>query len=661
MKFKNIFIMGLSVLGFTSCTDFLDVEAPSKFDNDYIFSSKEEMNVLLNSIYTQLLDGSTYGGDYYIARFCLNSDVDMSTSTSDMATDNSYRRFDCTSNGSEIEKLWNASYEGIEYCNNFIYNAENSEFANDSEVLQMIGEAKVIRAMFYHDMVVLFGDIPFSFTPSIQVENQVMPVMSREEIYNHLIEDLEQAAPNMMFANQLSEGVERVSKEFCWSMIARIALSCGGYSLHPDELNPASYGVMKRPDNYKDYYDICRIYCDSVISSNTHDLQKEFYQVFYDECNYKVTNNDDPIFEIPFAQNQSGGIGYYHGPKGNMWNSATTGNNVWGGSSGNARVSAFYRYMFHEKDKRRDYLNGMWYYEYDGTPLINSDYTVFNNKWSKFWTESPLGNMTEGNTGINFPYMRYTDVLLMYAEAVNEVEDGVSGPNGAKAIEQLRKVRSRAFDDQTLVDSYIKTVAASKETFLKAVLDERKFEFAGENMRWKDLVRNNLYNEVVYYSFYRYFSVAENASGSPQFLEQVSEYDGIDYEKLPTMMYWKEVENSNDITKYPNKVLNVLDIYNPYERVNNPPSDDYEGEEFYQWWDDFTPKAQCMYSFYGYIRCDLNGNIWLVNSDGSLLPDGGPVSGGMNTLPVIRYILPYPQSAIQRSAGEYKNYYGYKN
>lgn len=68
-----------------------------------------------------------------------------------------------------------------------------------------------------------------------------------------------------------------------------------------------------------------------------------------------------------------------------------------------------------------------------------------------------------------------------------------------------------------------------------------------------------------------------------------------------------------------------------------------------------------MYSFYGYIRCDLNGNIWLVNSDGSLLPDGGPVSGGMNTLPVIRYILPYPQSAIQRSAGEYKNYYGYKN
>lgn len=660
MNLKNLFIAGLSVLSLSSCTDFLEVDAPSKFDNQYIFSNKEEMKRLLNGIYAQLLDGSTYGGDYYVAKFCFNSDVDMSISSTETSTDNSYRRFDCTTRGSEIEKIWNASYEGIEYCNNFIYNAENSEFANDAEVLQMIGEAKVIRAMFYHDLVVIFGDIPFSMIPSLQLEDKVLPVVNREEIYKALIEDLKKAAPNMLFANQLSYGVEQVSKEFCWAMISRIALSCGGYSLHPDLNNPNSYGEMKRPENYKDYYDICRQYCDSVITSNTHDLVKEYYQVFYDECNYIVSSNDDPIFEIPFAKNQSGGIGYYQGPKGNTYEDKTSGVNIWGGSNGGARLSAFYRYSFDENDKRRDYVNGMWYYDYDGTPVINTDYTVFNNKWSKFWTTLPLGADTGGNTGINFPYMRYADVLLMYAEAVNEVEEGVSGPNGAKAIDALRKVRSRAFDDKAKVEAYITEAAASKETFLKAVLDERKFEFAGENMRWKDLVRNNMYSEVLYYCFHRYFGVGEASMGSSPSLDMVAEYDGRSYDNLPSTMYYRIAENWNDVVKYPNTALPVLDIFNPWYYVRSQDVDQnlYESAQFYYWWNDGVGVVtnQCLYSFYGYMRGDANGAIYLVNSDGTLIPDGGPTN-----LPVVRYILPYPQKAIQRSAGAYKNYYGYKN
>ena len=81
--------------------------------------------------------------------------------------------------------------------------------------------------------------------------------------------------------------------------------------------------------------------------------------------------------------------------------------------------------------------------------------------------------------------------------------------------------------------------------------------------------------------------------------------------------------------------------------------------DFYQWGDTDSgqPTDQCKYSFYGYIRSDDNGNIWLINNGvqtqfPSTIPDA-------SELPAVRYILPYPNLAIQRSAGAYKNYYGY--
>lgn len=660
MNIKNIFLVGLTVFGFCSCSDFLDVDAPSKYGNEYVFNSKDEMNRLLNGIYAQLLSGNTYGS-YYHSTFCLNSDVDMAIYTSDVSTNNSYRRFDCTYLGGEIENYWNASYKGIEYCNNFIYNLENSPIysLDDPEIMQMMGEAKVIRAMFYHDMMVIFGDIPFSFTPSSNVEDYVMPVAERQYIYDQLIVDLKSIAPYMSFAKDLSAGVERVSKEFCWSMIARMALSCGGYSLHPNKDNPSSYGEMKRPDNYLEYYDLTREYCDSVITSGTHTLSLPYNKVFIDECNYIVNNGDDPIFEIPFAKNANGSIGYNQGPKGETYEGKSEGINQWGASSGGARLNAFYRFSFDEEDKRRDYVNGVWYYQYDGNPVILNDYTVFNNKWSKFWTTQPLGPETGGNTGINFPYMRYTDVLLMYAEAVNELENGVGGANGAKAIDAFRQVRQRAFDNPNKVDGYINEVKVSKESFLKAILDERKWEFAGENMRWKDLVRNNMYNEVVYYSFLRYYAMAENVGGMNSGIQELVEsYDGKPgyLDNTPITMYYQIQDNFKDVDKYPNQTLQVLNIYNLYDRIIKSPGSDWLYTDCFAWWNEGngSPQNQCLYSFFGYIRGDILGNIQLVGDGGVLMPYDNP-----DNLPVLRYILPYPDQAILRSDGVYKNYYGY--
>lgn len=659
MKLKYLFFAALASLGFTACSDFLDVDSVSKYDSEGVFGEKTEINRALNGVYAKLMSGDCYG-DAYFTKFVFNSDVEFTTNTSDVATNNSFRRFDGNSTASDVEKFWNAAYSGVEYANNFVYYLERSPLysTEDAEIMQMMGEAKVIRAMFFHDLVTYFGDIPFTFEPASVVENYVMPIVSRDEVYKTLIEDLKSIAPYMKFAANLSNGVERASKEFCWSMIARMAMHAGGYSLRPDTDNPANFGKMERPANYKDLYKTALAYCDSVISSATHTLSLPYYRVFVNECNYVVNSNDDPIFEIPFAKETSGNVGYVHGPKSELYEGSTSGDNIWGEAKSSAALSAFYRFMFDPEDARRDYLNGLWGYLYNGEPTISVSYTVYNNKWSKLWSTS--GNPeSAGNTGINFPYMRYTDVLLMYAEAANELNDGPT--DAAKAA--LRQVRQRAFTNPEKIDSYIESMSGSKDDFLKAVLDERKFEFAGENMRWKDLVRNNLLAENTYYNFLRYLVCGENGAGQSAYQEMVEEYDGMpEYlDKLPSTVYYMIGANPQTPSVFPNTSLRIIDIYNPYDDVVvSTVPDEYRAltvQYPYAWASDAgVVNAQCLYSFYGYIYCDQISGLVYLNTNGKYSTHAPNANA---SLPPVRYILPYPNAAIQRSAGAYKNYYGY--
>ena len=659
MKLKYLFFAALASLGFTACSDFLDVDSVSKYDSEGVFGEKTEINRALNGVYAKLMSGDFYG-DAYFTKFVFNSDVEFTTNTSDVATNNSFRRFDGNSTASDVEKFWNAAYSGVEYANNFVYYLERSPLysTEDAEIMQMMGEAKVIRAMFFHDLVTYFGDIPFTFEPASVVENYVMPIVSRDEVYKTLIEDLKSIAPYMKFAANLSNGVERASKEFCWSMIARMAMHAGGYSLRPDTDNPANFGKMERPANYKDLYKTALAYCDSVISSATHTLSLPYYRVFVNECNYVVNSNDDPIFEIPFAKETSGNVGYVHGPKSELYEGSTSGDNIWGEAKSSAALSAFYRFMFDPEDARRDYLNGLWGYLYNGEPTISVSYTVYNNKWSKLWSTS--GNPeSAGNTGINFPYMRYTDVLLMYAEAANELNDGPT--DAAKAA--LRQVRQRAFTNPEKIDSYIESMSGSKDDFLKAVLDERKFEFAGENMRWKDLVRNNLLAENTYYNLLRYLVCGENGAGQSAYQEMVEEYDGMpEYlDKLPSTVYYMIGANPQTPSVFPNTSLRIIDIYNPYDDVVvSTVPDEYRAltvQYPYAWASDAgVVNAQCLYSFYGYIYCDQISGLVYLNTNGKYSTHAPNANA---SLPPVRYILPYPNAAIQRSAGAYKNYYGY--
>ena len=710
MKLNKIFISGMAMLSLTACDDFLDVDPDSTSANtEFIYNNEGEISTALNGVYAQILSGNTFGNNLY-KDFQLNSDVDFSTNTSETASGNKPARFDTRSDASNINSLWNALYKGVETANEFIFNLKNSklyeekmkteiadgentggvvteEVPNVTKLTQMMGEAKVMRAMFYHELLSYWGDIPFTFKATYETNNLYPEVTDRQVVSDSLIADLRHAAEWMQSdKDETLDAPERISKEAAYAMIARLALQAGGYSLNHDANDVNGY-KMTRPSNYKEYYQIARDYAKKVIDAGGHSLNKSFRDVFVDECNHIVNKGDDAIFEIPFGKDYSGAWGYAQGPKSEVDanNETDFSNQAWGSTSGNVRTTRFYRHMFKEGDARRDYVCGTWGYSNQGLPAINFSYTMYNNKWSKLWNTVGLGKASTGNTGINFAYIRYADVLLMFAEADNEV----NGAPTKEAIDAVNQVRRRAYNGVNYELTSAQT--ATKEDFLKAVLDERKFEFAGENMRWKDLVRNNLYSEQIFYTFLAYYGVAEDQSTGSPYIDMLSEHDGIDYANISAMtnIYYVYVKNTGD-ANFPNSNLYMLYIVNPWTADVQPSSkpEDYFanlglpyepvsaraitgqtssakdvawGNSENIWSKEGVLKNEVLYSLFGYIRGDEDGSIKIVNN-GAVVNfdiDTQNPEATVQQLPAVRYLLPYPQEAIARSDGRYKNYYGF--
>jgi len=678
MKLRNIFITGLSVLALTACNDYLEVDAPSKNFPTDVFSDARAMERARNGVYASMLSSNLFG-DKLINTFTLNSDVDFKTNSSQYTTTNKYCRFDCDPSGGDLKSAWADLYHGIEVCNLFIEGAEGSPAYDkenpDADIVQMIGEAKVARAMFYHELIWMFGDVPFSFNSSNTTTTKIYPVTDRIEILDKLIEDIKAVADGMKDPANLSEGVERISRQAAYAMIARLSMTAGGWYLAPDG---DSYGKMVQSPNWRHYYETAREYAKKVKDSNVHSLTSEYYEVFVNECRNIVKNNDDPIFEIPFAKESTGNIGYIHGPKMDLYEGETP--HPYGEAKSSAKLNALYRFMFDEDDMRRDYVNQLFRYTAEGsesTCRFDNSYTVQNGKWSKLWVSGGLGKASTGNTGINYPYIRYADVLLTLAEA-DCVLNGGNATDLAK--ECLELVRDRAFRSSNPMKVY----TYDESNFLKAILDERKFEFAGENMRWRDLVRNNMYSVELYWTFFRYLAIAEESGGSSTYLDLVSEHDfgtSGGYDNLPFKIATKRSSaNYNPVTKqpvlddrqFPNKEMTICWALNPYEKVSSAElnkmktelgfaQSDFTDEDMFGWWneDNQEPKDEIRYSLLGFIQFSPTGSINLMK-DGkpSYCPDPSE-NPTVDELPVVRYILPYPANEIARSQGKYVNKYGY--
>jgi hypothetical protein len=284
-------------------------------------------------------------------------------------------------------------------------------------------------------------------------------------------------------------------------------------------------------------------------------------------------------------------------------------------------------YSFDNKDLRRDITCAPYSYNENLNQVIRLDLAkLATGKWSKLYQTAPLGSGSTKGTGINYPWMRFTDVLLMYAEAVNER----FGPR-ADAQECLKRVRRRAFaqtDWAEKVDTYV-ALKSSPDLFFKAIMDERAWEFGGESKRKFDLARWNKYSEVIYNQYYKLLNWGKVANGAY--------VQGLD--NVPGSVYWKYILDPNNANRI------ILDIKGIDPILQAKPAGYTEVVLATKWYSlnsdtqAYEPNNEIKWSFRGFIN---------FNNEATVKP----------TTP-LRYLCPYPSKVISDHRGAIQNYYGF--
>ncbi len=465
--------------GLTSCSDFLDQSSDSSLDGKNIFSTYEYAEGTIANIYQE------FGEQNYRARsiwYGYNTDVEVYSGSNkadgkaDLATYNAGTAND-QMNVTTGTDLWAKMYAAIERANLAISGLRENADLTDAKNKQLLGEALTLRALFYVDLINMWGDVPARFE-GVNSSNMYAAREDRDVIYKQLIADLQEAQELCAWPNELSETqtVERVNKAFVKGFLARVCMQAAGYAQRMDGENRLSTD----PELTKEkLYPIALQACKDVMAQEGKyvALKNNFEDIFNNNgvSGDVITAGSESLFEIGYSNSPARGrimytFGIRHTGADNMTGMDKKGSDV-------GPVPTLY-FDYDKNDTRRDVTCCPFQWE-KGKQKLQAFKSWSFGKLRYEWTNRLIPNGNDD--GINKLYMRYADVVLMRAELENEL----NGP--AEAAPYLEKIRKRAFGGD--VSSYINKVSASKESMFNAIVEERGLEFAGELIRKADLIR----------------------------------------------------------------------------------------------------------------------------------------------------------------------------
>lgn len=476
----SIFSMAL-VAGMTSC----DLEAPtqSTLDGSSVYSVYSLAEAEVMSIHVSFGETNSYRGRF-LPYYGLNTDVEVpSGSAPSFASKNDDKQnlvnYDTSESNGQMNTDNNAYakfYEGIERANLAIEGLRQyGDVANNKNMAQLLGEALTLRAVIYADLTKAWGDVPARFTPNSN-DNIYMPRCNRDSIYKVLLADLKEAEDYCYWPNQnsVTKTTERVSKSFVKALRARIALYAGGYGLRGD-----GYRLSKDPELAPEkMYQIAKEECEDIINAGYNKLGS-FKENFTKLCQDNVTAGGESIWEIPFSDGR-GRVLYTWGVKHAKADQYTK--QPQGGVNG---PTPYLYYDFDADDARRDITCVPYQWSKE---LINGKSHQELRKISQWcfgklryeWMKRIVTSTNDD--GVNFQYMRLADVYLMAAEAENQLG------NTSTAWNYMEPVLARVLP-AAKVNALKAKYCASKDAFQQGIIEQRGFEFAGEQLRKADLVR----------------------------------------------------------------------------------------------------------------------------------------------------------------------------
>jgi len=530
MKKTAYFLIVLVIL-FTSCVDtYLDTTSPSQQSTENVFKSTFFTEAAMEGLYSMLVESTIYG-QKISTNWPTNSDIEFAglvttpanlVAASDAGSSNYYS----TANNGTTR--WDNLYRLVEMSTTAVEGIRKSPLlvTKDSTLMKSyLGEALTLRSLAYFELAKLWGDIPFRKS-NADITNAIAAKSDRDTIYKYVIKDLFEAQTYLPWMGKSISSVnytaERVNKGFAKGLIAKVALFAGGWSLRDANLFPYQSESLEhnttiaesngyfvgRVKNYKDYYDIAAQQCAEIIGNknNPHNLD-DFENLWKTVNKLQLNTVNENLFEVAFGLGQNGDIGSLIGM--NLGDGTSYGTRGLGGS--NVKSSAYYFYSFDSLDIRRDITLSNISYTLSGFlpptatvgtegETMSGDPTSWNfAKWRYSWMSPAYLALVKASatsrvgSGINWVVMRYSDVLLMFAEAQNENNgaDVLNTTAGLTARNALEKVRARAFK------THPEKVKAYSGNFFDAVVNERAWEFGGESLRKYDLIRWGLLSNKI--------------------------------------------------------------------------------------------------------------------------------------------------------------------
>lgn len=549
----------------TSCSDWLEMEAYTGDDIETTFSDEVRADKFVQGCYRGLIHNEMYY-QLGMGETVMHSCEDGSTNNSKYMMCN--YKFDALIPAT-VTTIYKEQYRIIEATNIAISNL--SKMPETEKRNQLLGEAICIRAFCYLNLIRIYGDVPAVYTPLEEMdpndENTFYPKRSsRDEIYDKVISEVQSVIDWLpWFEESDYQTPERITKQGAYALLARLALYAGGYSLrwNLETNDPATLKMARRDDatRVKELYQIADNACFQIINhgSNSlvqaHEDMSGFQYLWYNHCqrNFAATNT-----EILWETAQYGDV-----TNSQFTTYAQPGSR--GGKYGSLKAMQFmlptYYLSFNPKDTRRDVSCTSYsiYFLEKGSANdtwvdVGTTYScIMPGKFRLSWCVAPQSNKQRN---LDIPIFRYADVLLMYAETQNYLNNG---PTQA-AKNALQEVRNRAGVGEEL------TIPNEQEAFDDAIVQERKWEFATEFTLRTDLIRMN--------------RLAKELAKTKQAMKDLSDRKN-EYANIPTYRLYKF---HIDAQEYGDKFLAVdyIDLTDPseIEVVKNVPTAKEEYDAF---------------------------------------------------------------------------------
>ncbi|MCT4586834.1 MAG: RagB/SusD family nutrient uptake outer membrane protein [Carboxylicivirga sp.] len=493
----KIFIVTLITGSFISACTEIEVKPKSSWEVNDFYKTEQEANIALAGMYSYLASDKVYGQAFSILMEAGTDEGYYGKRWNEAWTVALYRH---TSADKYVKELWTTLYSCINMTNMFMAKIQKDAF-EEEDYNRLLGEAKFIRGLCYFHLTNWYGDVPLrlDFTKDQNANN--FAASPAKTIYEQVVKDFSFAADNLYHPSDSKYIKGRASNMAAHGLLARVYLRMSGYPLN------------------EDHYEEAKHECEIIMEDGFHGLTQASaegggYRTHFLSYVQNKYDLNESIFEISFAYLRDLGL-ETHGRIGAINGVAFSyggGQNGYPSAYAFENVSPALESLYDNEDERLAWNIATYHYTNKGDVKRVPNAMAAQYCPAKFRRWEPLNwedldndlvdgvaepyvvlelspTLTQNFTSVNFPVLRYADVLLMYAEADNALSSAPS----AKAIACINEVRERA--GLSKLEDEKPAVVADSDAFFKELVDERARELCFEGLRKQDLIRWGLLGE----------------------------------------------------------------------------------------------------------------------------------------------------------------------